>query len=130
MAAASSWGLIISGVLALGSVLGVILSRVGKREDVEQAQVSDQFRRMLEEVNYWQESNSRTRSEWEQRWDRQVDRCRRITDRLSSTVTNLAGQLSSGQAKEDAADALREVEDHREADHGSRYGSNSTPPSR
>lgn len=119
MATGSMWGLIISGVLAIGSVLGIILSRMGKKEDVEQQAVSDQFKRMLDEVNYWQASASTTRTEWEARWDRQMDRCRKITDRMAGALQTLLGQLDDEHKVADhtVQEVIEAVKDHDNVDH-------------
>lgn len=111
-----TWGIIISGVLAAGTILGVVLSGIGKKGDQEQAQVTDQFKRMLEEVNYWQTTTARQRTEWEDRWDRQVKRCRTIIDKLVVYVGAQAAMLSDAQddpgIQREAQRLLREVEEH------------------
>lgn len=112
------WGLVISGVLAVGSILGVILSGVGKKQDQEQQQVSDQFRRLLDEVGYWQGTASRTREEWESRWDRQMQRCRVITDRLTTALAVVSDKLEDPAEKAKAAEALEELRAHNTNDHG------------
>lgn len=112
------WGVIISGVLALGSVLGVVLSGIGKKQDQEQQQVTDQFRRMMDEITYWQRTASTTREEWEGRWDRQMDRCRRITDRLTAALNTVASQATNPADREVADEALAEVKAHNYNDHG------------
>lgn len=107
------WGIIISGVLAAGTILGVILSGIGKKGDQEQAQVTDQFKRMLEEVNYWQTTTARQRTEWEDRWDRQIKRCRSIVDKLVVYVGAQAAMLAEiPGAQREAGGLLREVEEH------------------
>lgn len=114
MEAPTTWGLVISGVLAIGSVLGVVLSRIGQKQDVEQRQVSDQFERMLNEVTYWRDSATRTREEWEARWDRQINRCRGITDRLAMTLALTAKDPAERASVEEV---LGELRNHNSTDH-------------
>jgi hypothetical protein len=103
-------------MVALGSVLGVILSRIGKKGDQEQQAVTDQFRRMLEENQYLTTSLTQARADisqvrqgWEDRWQRQMDRCRTITDTLvNALATNTPATTNS---------ALQKLDDHRAHDH-------------
>lgn len=118
MEAPGLWGIVISGVLAVGSILGVILSGVGKKQDLEQQQVSDQFKRMLDEVNYWQNTAGATRDQWEKRWDRQMGRCRTITDRLVIALTVISAQSNNSADKAKADEALAEIRAHNTSDHG------------
>jgi hypothetical protein len=118
MEAPTLWGLVISGVLAIGSVLGVVLSGVGKKQDQEQQQVSDQFKRLLDEVSYWQRTAQTTREEAEGRWDRQIDRCRRITDKLTAALTSVASQANDPAGRKVADEALADLEAHKYNDHG------------
>lgn len=117
MESATLWGLIISGTVALGSILGVVLTNVGKKGDQEQQQVTDQFKRMLEEVGYWQDTTSRTRTEWEGRWDRQMDRCRKITDKLVIFIASIAKSSMDPRVRSEAEDLTSAVKTHNESDH-------------
>lgn len=115
MEPATLWGLIISGVLAVGSVLGVVLTKVGKKGDQEQAQVTDQFKRMLDEVGYWQNTAVKNREEWETRWDRQMTRCRKITDKLVMFVVTTG--KADPSVRTEAESLARDLADHNETDH-------------
>lgn len=113
----SLWGLVISGTVALGSVLGIVLTNIGKRGDQEQQQVTDQFKRMLDEVGYWQDTTSRTRTEWEGRWDRQMKRCRTITDQLVAFIAAIAHNSLDPLIRAEAEDLTNAVRAHNDGDH-------------
>lgn len=55
-------GLFISGLAALGTVLGVLISGVGKRGDRQTQEVNDQFSRQLQEISYWRDVDQHTRA--------------------------------------------------------------------
>jgi hypothetical protein len=56
-------GIVISGLAALGTVIGVFISGVGKRGDRQAQEVNDQFKRQLDEINYLDKSVHAARDE-------------------------------------------------------------------
>lgn len=119
-----TWGLIISGVLALGTVLGTILSRIGKKGDQELQSITDQFGRMLSENKYLGEQltaeragRAQDRVESEGRWSRQIDRCRKITDSASRTINRLLSNEPGTGPDIEGAQTLRAIDEHNGLDH-------------
>ena len=117
------WGVIISGVVAVGGVFGTILARRGTRGDQELQSFSDQFGRMLEENKYLtsqlgeaRSEVTRVRTEWEQRWDRQIARCRTVTDQAAAAIARLMG-MHTLEDERDAQQVLRDTAAHIESDH-------------
>jgi len=117
------WGVIISGIGVVGTVVGIFLARAGKKGDQELQAVGDQFRRLMEENTFLaaQAREARleareTRTEWEQRWDRQVTRCRKIADSATTVITRLMGPHTIRDETE-AEVTLRDIRLHVAVDH-------------
>lgn len=113
----STWTVVISGVLAAGGIIGTILSRIGKKGDQELQSFSDQFQRMLRENEYLAKSladeraaRAADRTEWETRFTRQTDRCRKITDAATATII----RLLSGRTDPAADATLSQIAEHAE----------------
>ena len=108
---------IIMGFVGLAvTFLGVVLSQIGKRGDQTIQQNKDQFQRLLEEARYWEGQSKSTRNEWEARWDRQMERCRKITDEAYVKLTELMHYVPLTQRR-DTAHVLDDIEQHRQDDH-------------
>lgn len=97
-------------------LVGYLLAQRGKKGDQEIQETKDQFQRMVDEAKYWREQTSGSRAEFEGRWDRQIARCRRITEQASATIADLMKYVPSNQQR-DASDTLGEIEQHRQDDH-------------
>lgn len=72
--------------------------------------------RQRSDLNESRKRNRNLREDWESRWNRQMDRCRVVTDSLVQTIAT----LRTSAAPEDQAraeDALRNLHDHVDADH-------------
>jgi hypothetical protein len=110
------WTLIIAAVVAAGGIIGTITSRIGKRGDQELETVRDQFARLIAEVDYWKATATEGRGEWEGRWDRQMVRCRKVTDALVVALAQLL-RGASAEDREAAERALQDLREHNDADH-------------
>jgi hypothetical protein len=109
----TNWGLIISGMTALGAVIGVVMSRIGKKGDQELQSFTDQYERMLGENKYLteqlkseREGRASDRTDAEARWTRQMERCRRVTDAASDTITRLLSSRGPDPAAQAALDQI------------------------
>jgi hypothetical protein len=112
----SIWTVIIAAAGVAGGIIGTIASRMGKKGDQELESVRDQFGRLLSEVNYWKESATSTRDEWETRWDRQMVRCRKVTDALVGALARLL-LGATAEDREIAEKALQDLHEHNDTDH-------------
>lgn len=101
--------------------LGVVLTRMGSSRDQQIQQTKDQFQRLLDEARYWREVVGDTRDEWESRWERQMNRCRKITDEASNTITDLMRYVPPRQQAE-ANTVLDHMVEHRANDHAEKPG--------
>lgn len=119
----------LTALALLGTWFATWLARKGKREDTRIAQTNQTFTQLRElgEARLAEiirltaaltEANAaleRLRTEWENRWDRQMKRCREITDGL---VRGLAALRHPGEpTPPEVDDALRDLDDHRATDH-------------
>lgn len=124
----------ILGILSfVGVWYGVKLSRRGKQEDTRIAETNQSFSQLNElsnarliEINRLnalvaelRSDNDRIRESWEDRWDRQMKRCRIITDRLTGVISSLEDVNAPKEIKDDVREARRELEDHNTDDHDS-----------
>lgn len=106
------------------------LARKGKREDTKIAvgnQTFTQLRELaearLDDIERLTAALAaanaeieRIRSAWEARWDRQMARCRKVTDALVRAITALR-KLATPEARQEADRVLVELEEHRQDDH-------------
>jgi hypothetical protein len=113
-----------------GAWLATWLSRRGKKEDnrlAERGQVFEEVlqlaaNRLTEITRLGAERDAaviereRVRTSWEERWDRQMSRCREITDALVVTIDRL--RVAAPPSERNAADeAIRQLDAHNERDH-------------
>lgn len=113
-----------------GAWFATWLGRRGKKEDNQLAVRGQAFdevlalaagrlteiTRLAAERDAANVEKERLRVAWEERWDRQMDRCREITAPLVATI----GRLQDGctpEAKAAADNALRRLQEHNERDH-------------
>jgi hypothetical protein len=130
---------IVLGFLTLvGALVGAYLGYRGKLSEVNQmkaaqlANTKDQqfdqvvsvaglrlveIERLAAARDAAEEKNTKLIAEWEGRWARQMERCRRITDAATDTIANLQKQVINPLARRDATRTLIEIEDHRASDH-------------
>jgi hypothetical protein len=47
------FGIIVAGLSTLGTVVGVLMTGIGKKGDQKAQAASDEFKRMVEEITYW-----------------------------------------------------------------------------
>lgn len=113
-----------------GAWLATWLARRGKKEDVKIAERGQAFDQLLElaatrlaeitrlstERDTANTERERVRTSWEDRWDRQMKRCREVTDSLVGTISQLR-DMAGDEGKRKADDALRVVGQHNERDH-------------
>lgn len=59
----------------------------------------------------------RVRSDWEQRWHRQMERCRQITEPLVAAIARLSRTSTDEAARVEAQLATNRLEDHNAEDH-------------
>lgn len=81
--------IIMAAVGAAVAALGYVLAQYGKRGDQQIQQNKDQFQRLMDEANYWRDQTGEARAEFEGRWDRQIARCRKVTDQAYATIAEL-----------------------------------------
>lgn len=110
------WTVVIAGAGVFGALLGTVLSRIGKKGDQELESIRDQFGRLISEVNYWKETSVTARDQWEARWDRQMTRCRKITDALVGALAPLL-RAASAEDRQAAEKALEDLREHNDSDH-------------
>lgn len=121
-------------VLAILAILGTwfatVLARKGKREDTKIATGNQTFTQLRElgearlaEINRLQTENAGLRAEnerdrlaWEARWDRQMTRCRKVTDEAAGSIARLM-QRAAPEDRTAAEATLRDVHSHLDADH-------------
>jgi hypothetical protein len=114
----------------VGTWFAVGLARKGKREDIRIADANQTFTQLNELSNQRLAEitrlaaalsaatleNERLRTAWESRWDRQMKRCRQVTDSLVQAL-NALRKLAGPNAKEDADEVLRVISAHNQDDH-------------
>lgn len=111
--------------IGLGATfLATILTRKGKREDQKLSERQTAYEELYQlneargaEIVRLNAAILAIRDEWEARWDRQMARCRTITDTLSRAIVKLQQVHPDAPT---AADALTELDHHNEDDHGGR----------
>jgi hypothetical protein len=123
---------ILTAFTVAGAWFATWLGRRGKKEDTrisERGQAFDQLVKLAEnrlvEINRLSTERDaavvereKVRVSWEERWDRQMVRCREITEDLVATIGQL--RILSGPAGRQAADdTLRALDEHNERDHTS-----------
>lgn len=112
--------------IGLGATfLATILTRKGKREDQKLSERQTAYEELYQlneargaEIVRLNAAILAIRDEWEARWDRQMVRCRTITEPLVRTIVKL--QAARPFPDPEAAEALTELEHHNEDDHGGR----------
>lgn len=105
-----------AGVGAAVAVLGYILAQYGKRGDQQIQQNKDQFQRLMDEANYWRGQTNDSRTEFEGRWDRQIARCRKVTDQAYATIAELIRFVPDPQRRQGDR-ALEEISEHQTNEH-------------
>lgn len=105
----------VSGIVV--GVVGTISTRIGKKGDQTLQAAKEQFDRMLGEINYYRDALDETRTQWEGRWDRQMARCRKVTDQASVAIARLMNGQHTHRDHEVAEQALRDIEEHVQTDH-------------
>ena len=126
--------LILGALTFVASALAAWLMWRGKKADNKVAVRNanyDELERLaksrLEEINRLQAAKTaaddevdRVRTSWEQRWDRQMSRCRGVTDKLVDVVAMLKtppkDHLQPGEEIQ-VDEVLQELQEHREDDH-------------
>lgn len=96
--------------------LGVVLSQIGKRGDQQIQQNKDQFQRLIDEARYWKDNATEARNDLESFRDRQLSRCRKVTDSAATTISKLMRFVPPDKQRE-GAHALDEIQSHIETDH-------------
>jgi hypothetical protein len=113
----SVWTIVIAAATVIGGVVGTVAARMGKKGDQELETVRDQFARLIAEVAYWQNTATDARTEWEGRWDRQMVRCRKVTDALVVAIVRLLRGSTTPEDREVAEKALDDLREHNSSDH-------------
>lgn len=96
-------------------LVGYLLAQRGKKGDQEIQETKDQFQRMVEEAKYWKLETGDARAELEAFRDRQLARCRRVTESAYATISDLIRYVPD-EVRRQADQALEEIEQHK-ADH-------------
>lgn len=113
-----------------GAWFATWLGRRGKKEDVqlaERGQAFDELKalaaerlteihRLAAERDAANIERERLRVSWEDRWDRQMQRCRDITAPLVATIGALRMGCTAEESRR-AGETLRALKDHDERDH-------------
>lgn len=120
---ASPASVIIGIVSSLVLLIGYILTQRGKKGDQAQEAIKSQFDRMLTENRYLAEQLAATRKEWEARWDRQMVRCRKITDTAANTISDLLRFVPPDKQSK-ANRTINEIATHVDGDHSDSIGGN------
>ena len=126
-----------------GTLLGVWLARRGKREDnqrLENQQTFNQIQgvadarlaeitrkdaeigRLLVLLTEARSEVDRVRTQWEDRWERQMKRCRTITAALVEALATLRKAAGPAAGDEAVDDAMQELQQHNEDDHNEMGG--------
>lgn len=117
----------------IAELLATWLSRQGKREDnrlAERSKAFDELKQLSEtrlvEINRLTTERDaanlekdKVRKAADERWDRQMARCREITEALVDTITTLQGVGDPQVGQRAAEEALRSLAEHNERDHSS-----------
>lgn len=126
----STVSLILGLIMALSAFVGHYLSRRGKRDETQQQQIAqaiqerttafDQVAALADrykgDADYQRDLRAKENEGWEKRWERQMNRCRAITDTASNTITNLMRFVPQAQ-QTDAVHVLDDLADHRADEH-------------
>jgi hypothetical protein len=126
----STVSLILGLFTVAAAFAGHYLSRRGKRDEIRQQQVAQAFEerntafeqvsaladRYKSDADYQRDMRAKDRDEWESRWARQMDRCRRLTDSATNTITDLMRFVPLSQQR-DAGHILDDIAEHRADDH-------------
>lgn len=126
----STVSLILGLFTVAAAFAGHYLSRRGKRDEIRQSQVAQAFEerntafeqvsaladRYKGDADRERELRQKDNDVWEARWSRQMDRCRKITDTASNTITELMKFVPSAQQR-DASHVLDDMAEHRQDDH-------------
>ena len=121
---------------AVAAVVAAVLVRRGQQEDSRnraaaeaaknRIEVHDSQFKQLADLNAiltkaYQDKVAelaQVRAEWEARWSRQMERCRKVTDAAIRSITRLLALLKGNEAAaEIAEDALANIRAHDETDH-------------
>lgn len=109
--------LIMAAVGAAVTFLGIVLSQIGKRGDQQIQTTKDQFQRLIDEAKYWKDNATEARDELEKFRDRQLLRCRGVTDAAYATISKLIEAANAPNRAEGQA-MQGELEQHRSEEHG------------
>ena len=126
----STVSLILGLFTVAAAFAGHYLSRRGKQDEVRQQQVAQAFEerntafeqvsaladRYKGDADRERELRQKDNDAWEARWSRQMDRCRKITDTASNTITDLMKFVPMNQQR-DAGHVLDDMAEHRNEDH-------------
>lgn len=140
MGGVSPW--VVSSLLTalgiFGTLLGLWLARRGKREDNKRAETQQTFDQLQaiadsrEQEIIRKDSEltrltgqrdaaytevERLRSTWEERWDRQMGRCRTITAALVKAVSELREAAGPAAGDLKVEEAVQALQDHNTRDH-------------
>jgi hypothetical protein len=97
-------------------LIGYLLAQRGKRGDQEIQQTKDQFQRMVDEAKYWKTEAEGARDDLENFRDRQLSRCRKVTESAYATISDLI-RFVPDEMRRRADHALDEIEQHKATDH-------------
>lgn len=108
--------IIMAAVTAAITFLGVVLSQIGKRGDQQIQRNEDQFKRLLDETNYWKKNADEARHDLESFRERQSARCRKMTEAAAQTIAELMRFVPPAQHRRGDR-TLGEIDTHNEMDH-------------
>lgn len=123
--------LIIALIGAAGLLLGNLLNKIGVRAQQRQAEaanklteVDESHARIMSENTYLtnqltaaRSEVTKVRAEWEARWGRQMERCRKIIDTSAAMIQALQKQTTSLHARREAESVLGDIAEHQLDDH-------------
>ena len=107
-----------AAVGAAVTFLGIVLSQIGKKGDQQIQTTKDQFQRLIDEAKYWKDNASDARADLEKFRERQLVRCRGVTDAAYATISKLIEAAKPPERAEGQA-MMGEIEQHRAEDHES-----------
>lgn len=113
-----------------GAWLATLLARRGKKEDTRIGERQQAFQeildlaasrlseiaRLITERDAAKDRGEKIAASWETRWDRQMERCRNITEPLVATIQELRKGCTA-EAEAHADTVLRQLSAHNERDH-------------
>lgn len=97
-------------------LVGYLLAQRGKKGDQEIQETKDQFQRMVDEARYWKAEAGDARTELDSFRDRQLTRCRKVTESAYKTIAELIRYVPDEQRTR-GREALGELTEHQESAH-------------